>query len=195
MNSARRCRASASASTSWSARPDETLKAELRADIAELDKLIDEILLASRLNAVPARASTEAIDLQALAAEECARYDDCELDGDHAWSSTGDPRLLRRLIRNLLENAEQHGKPPVRVTTGKGAETVTLSVEDAGDGISPADRDRIFTPFTRVAGDEAVPGSACRWCARSPGSMAATPSSPTTRRPDGRVRGDLPAKS
>ena len=65
-------------------RPDETLKAELRADIAELDRLIDEILLASRLDAVPALGPTEAIDLQALAAEECARYDDCELDGDHA---------------------------------------------------------------------------------------------------------------
>ncbi len=34
----------------------ETLKAELRADIAELDRLIDEILLASRLDAVPALA-------------------------------------------------------------------------------------------------------------------------------------------
>jgi signal transduction histidine kinase len=134
-------------------RPDPKLKAELRADIAELDRLIDEILLASRLEAVPALGPTETVDLQALAAEECARYDDCELDGDHAVVE-GDPRLLRRLIRNLLENAERHGRPPVRVTIRKAVTSATLRIDDAGAGIDLADRDRIFTPFTRVAGDE-----------------------------------------
>ena len=52
-------------------------KAELTRDIAELDLLIDEILLASRLDAVAALGTAEEIDLLALAAEECARYEDC----------------------------------------------------------------------------------------------------------------------
>ena len=60
---------------------------------------------------------------------------------------TGDPRLLRRLIRNLIENAERHGKPPVRVTCGGGCRGV-LDVIDAGAGIPAAERERVFTPFT-----------------------------------------------
>ncbi len=134
-------------------RPDPKLKADLRTDIAELDRLIDEILLASRLDAVPALGPAEEVDLQALAAEECARYDDCELDGDHAVVH-GDPRLLRRLIRNLLENAERHGRPPVRVVIRKAGPSATLRVEDGGIGVPSADRDRVFAPFFRVAGDE-----------------------------------------
>ncbi len=56
-------------------------KTELERDLAELEALIDEILLASRLDAMPALQATEDVDLLALAAEECARYDDCTLDG------------------------------------------------------------------------------------------------------------------
>lgn len=165
-------------------RPDDKLKAELGADIAELDRLIDEILLASRLDAVPALGPTEEVDLQALAAEECARYDDCELDGENAVV-TGDPRLLRRLIRNLLENAAKHGRPPIRVAIRKEAAVVTLRVEDAGDGVPPADRDRIFTPFTKVAGDERGAGlglSLVRQIARLHGGDALVTDDPATGR-------------
>lgn len=164
--------------------PDANIKAEIRADVAELDRLIDEILLASRLDAVPALGPVEEVDLQALAAEECARYDDCELDGDHAVV-LGDPRLLRRLIRNLLDNADRHGKPPVLVTIRKDEGTVTLRVEDAGPGIAPADRDRIFTPFTRVAGDERGAGlglSLVRQIARLHGGDAVVTDDPIGRR-------------
>ena len=56
----------------------------------------------------------EEVDLLALAAEECARYDGCVLDGE-AVTLHGDARLLRRLLRNLLDNAQRHGRRPVRV--------------------------------------------------------------------------------
>ena len=59
---------------------DPKLKTELTRDIAELDLLIDEILLASRLDAAPTL-QVEPIDLLGLAAEECARYEDCTLQG------------------------------------------------------------------------------------------------------------------
>src|SRR5215831_14934385 len=76
-------------------------KTDLERDLAELEALIDEILLASRLDAMPMLQATENVDLLALAAEECARYDDCTLDSEAA-SVTGDPRLIRRMVRNLL---------------------------------------------------------------------------------------------
>ena len=135
------------------ARPDETLRAELRSDIAELDRMIDELLLASRLEALPALGPVEEVDLLALAAEECARYEACELSGA-AVAIAGDPRLLRRLVRNLLENAERHGKPPVSATIREDGAAVVLRVEDAGSGVAPEERERVFMPFARIAGDE-----------------------------------------
>jgi signal transduction histidine kinase len=92
---------------------DPKYQAGIARDIAELDLLIDEILLASRLDATRALPATEDVDLLALVAEECAHYD--VMPDGAAVTVRGDPRLLRRLTRNLLENARRHGKPPLRV--------------------------------------------------------------------------------
>jgi signal transduction histidine kinase len=129
-------------------------KADLERDITELEGLIEEILLASRLDAMPALQTTEDVDLLALAAEECARYDDCTLDGE-AVSVTGDPRLLRRMVRNLLENAKRHGTPPITVTVARAGGPVTLDVADSGKGVPASERERVFTPFHRL-GEEAT---------------------------------------
>jgi signal transduction histidine kinase len=128
------------------------LRAELERDIAELDALVDEILLASRLDSVAALEAREEVDLLALAAEECARVD-AALDGEPV-TVRGDPRLLRRMIRNLLENARRHGNgTPVEVTVGKRAGGgAVLRVRDRGPGVPAAERERIFEPFYRLAG-------------------------------------------
>ena len=78
---------------------DPKYKAELARDIAELESLIDEILLASRLDAMPALQATEDVDLLALAAEECARYDECTLDGQ--------PVSRRRRSATLAQDGPQ----------------------------------------------------------------------------------------
>jgi signal transduction histidine kinase len=128
---------------------DPVRKAGLEQDIAELDALIDEILLASRLDAVKERDVDEEVDLLALAAEECARYDNVALDGQKI-SVRGDPRLLRRTIRNLLENATRHGAPPIEVRVSRAAEGAELCVCDGGAGIPEAERERVFEPFYRM---------------------------------------------
>ena len=128
---------------------DPVRKAGLEQDIAELDALIDEILLASRLDAVKERDVDEEVDLLALAAEECARYDNVALDGQKI-SVRGDPRLLRRMIRNLLENATRHGAPPIEVRVSRTAEGGELCVCDGGAGIPEAESERVFEPFYRT---------------------------------------------
>jgi signal transduction histidine kinase len=132
--------------------PKPELRAELERDIAELDALVDEILLASRLDSVAALDAREDVDLLALAAEECAR-EDAALEGEAA-SVKGDPRLLRRMIRNLLENARRYGGgTPIDVAVGRhvgGA--VSLRVCDRGPGVPEAEREQIFEPFHRLAG-------------------------------------------
>ena len=128
--------------------PDPKTKAGLEQDIAELDGLVDEILLASRLDATAKNDVREEIDLLALAAEECARYDDVQLEGAHV-KIQGDPRLLRRLLRNLLENAKRHGVPPTQVRLQNEGDTVMLKVWDNGPGPAPAEFEQLFTPFYR----------------------------------------------
>ncbi|HYS47719.1 MAG TPA: HAMP domain-containing sensor histidine kinase [Xanthobacteraceae bacterium] len=129
---------------------DPKRKAELEADIAELDLLIDEILLASRLDAAAALDTNEETDLLALAAEECARSDACSLTGDPVLVR-GDPRLLRRMIRNLIVNAEQHGKPPIEAQVRSSAGRAVLRICDRGPGIAETERARLFLPFQRTA--------------------------------------------
>src|SRR5262245_5487338 len=119
---------------------DPKRKAELEQDTAEIDALIEEILLASRLDAVKHLERTEEVDLLALAAEECARYENADLEGRPA-SVHGDPRLLRRMIRNLLENAKRHGAPPIEVRMARTGSSVELSVCDHGAGIAGRERE------------------------------------------------------
>jgi signal transduction histidine kinase len=122
----------------------------LEQDIAELDGLIDEILLASRLDAVTDRIAQEEVDLLALAAEECARYEGVQLEGAAA-SVRGDVRLLRRVLRNLLDNAARHGAPPTRVHIAPSSGGAVIRVWDHGPGIAPAELESVFRPFYRPA--------------------------------------------
>jgi signal transduction histidine kinase len=130
---------------------DPKRRAGLEQDIAELNHLLDEILLASRLGAIPQNADTEELDLLALAAEECARYDDAELDGETAMIE-GDPRLLRRLLRNLLENAHRHGVAPASVQISCANGMAKLRVWDKGPGVPDPEFERVFEPFFRRRG-------------------------------------------
>ena len=130
---------------------DHARQRDVERDIAELDALIDEILLASRLDVVKGREVDEEIDLLALATEECSRYDGVDVEGEPIIVR-GDSRLLRRMIRNLLENARRHGAPPVEVRVSRAGRAAELRVCDHGPGIPEAQRDDAFRPFHRFAG-------------------------------------------
>ncbi|MDO8388448.1 MAG: ATP-binding protein [Polaromonas sp.] len=134
-------------------------RAEISRSINELDQLIDEILLASRLDARQADAEPfETLDLTGLAAEECARVQ-AELGTAaqaHSLTVQGSPRLLRRLIRNLLENARRYGTGEISLElsqSGMGTqERVVIRVNDRGPGVPANQRERIFEPFYRLPG-------------------------------------------
>ena len=129
---------------------DPQRKAELEQDIAELDQLIDEILLTSRLDSMQKLDVVEDVDLLALAAEEASRSDGVAVSGPQV-TVRGDARLLRRLLRNLIENAQRHGAPPIEIEISGTPKEVRLAVFDRGQGIPKAERERIFEPFFRAS--------------------------------------------
>ncbi len=134
----------------WEQEATPARQAEIARNLAEIDRLIEEILLASRLDHPEpdgVAATWERVDLLALAAEEAARTG-ASVDGS-VVEIQGDRRLLRRMLRNLVENAAKHGAQPVTVHVGPPARIV---VWNAGPAIPPADRERIFEPFFRPAG-------------------------------------------
>jgi signal transduction histidine kinase len=121
---------------------------ELARSIAELDALIGEMLLASRLDALRTLERSEEVDLLALAAEE-ASYFDRSVEGQPVIIRA-DPTLLRRMIRNLLDNAQRHGGGATRIRVDTNASgDVELLVEDRGSGVPEDEREKIFEPFYR----------------------------------------------
>ena len=128
----------------------QRLKEEIDTNVAELDALVEEVLLASRLDAVQRVDRRDPVDLLALAAEEGARVD-AAADGSSA-TVAGDERLLRRALRNLLENARRYGGGDVSVIVATAGNQATLQVCDRGPGVPAAQRERIFEPFYRLPG-------------------------------------------
>ncbi len=86
----------------------------------------------------------------------------------------GSPRLLRRLVRNLLENAQRYGKAalpelatgvasapaPIEVHVQQAAGQIEFTVCDRGPGVPEAERGRIFEPFYRLKGASEAEGGA-----------------------------------
>ncbi len=160
-----------------------TLQAEAQRSLQELDALIEEILLSSRLDAKEVDlGAAEVIDLTGLAAEVCADFNanliPCPSSAEVCVKGT--PKLLRRAIRNLLENGQRHGhrSTPAEVkvspleqaedrvaaaltvalrvephpTADSGGAWALLSVSDQGPGVPDAYKRQIFEPFFRLPG-------------------------------------------
>lgn len=133
--------------------PSMQAKEEISRNITELDQLIEEILLASRLDAHEVDLGTvESVDLVGLAAEECARAQ-ATLEVDRATLAVpGIAKLLRRAVRNLLENARRHAAGEVTLLLTQDAAQAVIQVCDRGPGVPAALQDRIFEPFYRLPG-------------------------------------------
>ena len=125
----------------------------------QLEQLIDGLLALTRGQAGLER--RERLDLAALASE-ALRVHASQLAGLHLHLRTtleiaptaGDPRLLERLIANLIDNAIRHNAPggQVEITTGTRDRHAVLTITNTGPAIPAEEIQRLFEPFQRLEG-------------------------------------------
>ncbi len=96
----------------------------------------------------------ESADVAALCREvvEARGIDPAIVVGDTPTIRT-DSRRFERIVGNLVDNAQHHGQGVVQVVIRREPNTVSIMVDDAGPGVAPEIRERLFEPFTR--GDRA----------------------------------------
>ena len=156
---------------------DPKLKQGLEQDIAELDWLVDEILLASRLDTVTEGVATEELDLLALAAEECARYDGAQLDGQRGHR----PGRRAPVAPIIAKPAGEWASPRRAANPGANyAQRRQCRYHGVGRRSRCAahrNSRMCFGPsiVPRTPATVRDPGWACRWYGKSPGVTAATP--------------------
>ncbi|ETK32989.1 sensor histidine kinase [Microbispora sp. ATCC PTA-5024] len=139
----------------WEAMGRRTLTATGRAE-----RLLDGLLALARSDS--GVIAHEPHDLAVAAAGALGEADEeAETAGLSATSDlrpapvTGDPVLLDRLVRNLVDNAIRHNRPGgwVEVVTGHRDGTAVVTVRNSGDVVPAAEVDRLFEPFQRLASD------------------------------------------
>lgn len=138
---------------------------EIAEDLAELERLVEDVLAAARVELAGAdRSGAPPLRRARVDMAEVARAAAARLEGHHAGRRVslelpaalppvdGDPVLLRRVLDNLLDNARKYSSPdaPIRLRATAAGAQVVLEVVDRGEGISAEDLGRLFTPFFRA---------------------------------------------
>lgn len=135
---------------------DEAL-ASIAANAIEASRLIGDLLLLARVEALPA-AALEPVDVRALLSATLAQRIDpatavtVGIDVPADVFVLGDAPLLTRLFGNLIENAVRHARSRVEIGATATGRTGTIFVSDDGAGVAAEVRARLFERF--VSGPE-----------------------------------------
>lgn len=136
--------------------------------VSEVLATFQALLQISELEAGAPGLELEPVDLAELAARVVDAYAPMAAEGGRSLAFTppadpavilGEPRLLGRLLANLVENALIHTPPGAQVTVSVDAAGPTLSVADNGPGVPAHMRERIFQRFVRLEESRSSPGT------------------------------------
>jgi signal transduction histidine kinase len=135
----------------------EALAEVVLAEALRLQALVDDLLLLARADEGGGAAGARPVDLDDLVFEEATRLRasgvQVETTGVSAGRVAGDAATLRRVVRNLADNAARHARSRVAFSLRREAGAVRLAVDDDGDGVPAGERERVFGRFVRL--DEA----------------------------------------
>lgn len=127
-----------------------------------LNAMVEQLLAASELERAGMMEMRETVDLAALvrvvAMDSEASGRPVTVEVPESVEVRGEADALRRIVENLVDNAFKHGAPPVRISVERDRDEVLMSIVDAGPGVDPEERARIFERFHRTEGSRALPG-------------------------------------
>lgn len=131
---------------------------EIDSDLSDLDKLIDELLTYAKLGVTPPQMRFDAVVIEELLEDVCKHVMLMYKNIEYHWGKASTaPRqvaaeghYLQRAVHNLISNASRYAKSHVQVFFHVIGEHNLIYVDDDGAGIPKEDRERIFSPFTRL---------------------------------------------
>jgi two-component system sensor histidine kinase MtrB len=130
-------------------------------ELSRFRRTLDDLLQLARLDGAAVSESARPVSLTALVREVMADGGRPEellaVDAEAGTTVRGDKTSLERAVRNLLDNADRHAGGPCAVGVERRDGAVLVTVDDAGPGVAPEDRERIFERFAR--GPRAARGS------------------------------------
>ncbi|MDC2890855.1 ATP-binding protein [Psychrosphaera algicola] len=136
--------------------PDDQveLTGEMLSDIEEIERLIDEMLTYGRLDTVSSPLTIEEVNINQLIenlVEKLQRTSDVPIGVQISGpvSCLCDGHLLERGIQNIIVNGLRYARTALDITVTLD-ELLTIIIDDDGPGISPDQRQQIFSPFTRL---------------------------------------------
>jgi signal transduction histidine kinase len=141
------------------AHPDRTttsgLAATVLAEDLRLQRLAEDLLLLTRADEHSLALRRRPVDLDDLVFDEARRLREAtrlrvDTTAVSAGRVDGDAAGLRRVLRNLGDNAARHAAGHLALSVAEGDGQVVLAVDDDGPGIPDADRERVFERFVRL---------------------------------------------
>jgi len=143
------------------AHPGRTTAGELAetvlAEDLRLQRLAEDLLLLTRADEQSLALRRRPVDLDDLVFDEARRLRGAgglriDTTAVSAGRVDGDAAALRRMVRNLADNAARHAGGRLAFSAAERDGTVLLAVDDDGPGIPAADRERVFERFVRLDG-------------------------------------------
>ena len=134
----------------------EELAEVVLAEDLRLQRMVDDLLLLTRIDEGTLALRHSEVDLDDIVLEEASRLRASEIDrriDSRAVSAArihGDAAHLERLVRNLIDNAIRHSDTTVTLSLREAGPEVVFTVDDDGPGIAPVDRKRVFERFERL---------------------------------------------
>jgi signal transduction histidine kinase len=141
----------------------EALARTAHAESLRIQALVDDLLLLARADEHTLRLRRRPVDLDDLVLAEAERLRGggtglrgggtglrVDTSGVSAARVDGDPEMLRRVLRNLVDNAARYSRGRIGLTLAVRDGWAVLHVDDDGPGVPAADRLRVFERFVRV---------------------------------------------
>jgi len=134
---------------------------DMKQDVAELESLVDELLVLANLRQAPPYEPAE-ISARTLVDDVIRRAQDemratgrsiaIEPPGELPQSLSCDAKYLSRALANVLRNAVRYARSRVALSVVRSGNRTVIQVDDDGPGVPADQRSRIFEPFTRIEG-------------------------------------------